>query len=231
MEHRVLTSPRSRPATSSTVATPNREEAQNPSPFPSSSPTGLPPLSNNNSPNQDNGSPIIHLNSTSRGREVMSTPDHGAEGRKDSVSSKRDSWIRRLSTIQVSSQGSPRSSVGPDSPSVTFSHGSEAPILQRTSSPVPLPPNKLVKRKTSIRLSIGDTPSRSSSRPHVPTLRRPATRLLLNMLASHGSHTSNPAKPKLAEIDYPPDPAIVSTPPIQSHDESYCQTVQHHLLC
>jgi hypothetical protein len=74
-----------------------------------------------------------------------------------------------------SHQGSPRSSLGPDSPSLTFSHGSAAPILGSAGGPVPLPPNKLVKRTTSGRLPDGETPIRNGSRSQVPTLRRPAT--------------------------------------------------------
>jgi len=74
-----------------------------------------------------------------------------------------------------SHQGSPSSSIGPDSPSLTFSHGSAAPILGAGGSPAPLPPNKLVKRTTSGRLPDGESPIRSGSRPQVPTLRRPAT--------------------------------------------------------
>jgi hypothetical protein len=83
--------------------------------------------------------------------------------------------MRRLSTVPTSQHGSPRSSVGPDSPSVTFSHGSTAPILHSSGSPAQSTPNKLVKRTTSGRMSNGDTPTRTGSRSQVPTLRRPAT--------------------------------------------------------
>jgi hypothetical protein len=98
----------------------------------------------------------------------------GEDVARESVSS-RGSWIRRLSTMPSPQNNSPRSSMGPDSPSVSLSHGSAAPILSNQgSSPAQLPPNKLVKRSTS-----GNIGTRRSSRPspssHVPTLRRPAT--------------------------------------------------------
>jgi hypothetical protein len=167
-----MSSPRSRPATSSTLATPIREEATS-FPLPASTGSGPRILTDRTSPNEDSTSPVLHLNS--RRRDILSSKDHGVGGRRDSLSS-RNSWIRRLSTIQVSSyQGSPRSSIGPDSPSLTFSHGSAAPILDTAGSPAPLPPNKLVKRTTSGRLRDGDTPVRNGSRSQVPTLRRPAT--------------------------------------------------------
>lgn len=83
--------------------------------------------------------------------------------------------MRRLSTIPNSHNNSPRSSVGPESPSITVSYGSVAPILTSpASSPAQLPPNKLVKRTTSGRATSGPV-SRSGSRSQVPTLRRPAT--------------------------------------------------------
>lgn len=83
--------------------------------------------------------------------------------------------MRRLSTIPNSHNNSPRSSVGPDSPSLTVSQGSVVPILSNPgSSPAQLPPNKLVKRTTSGRAASGPV-SRSGSRSQVPTLRRPAT--------------------------------------------------------
>lgn len=169
-----MSSPRSRPATSSTLATPIREEAAS-SPLPTSTVSGRRIPTDRTSPNEDSSGPVLHLNSTSRRRDVLPSQDPGVGGRRDSLSS-RNSWIRRLSTIQVSShQGSPRSSIGPDSPSLTFSHGSAAPILDTAGSPAPLPPNKLVKRTTSGRLQDGDTSVRNGSRSQVPTLRRPAT--------------------------------------------------------
>jgi len=94
--------------------------------------------------------------------------------RRDSISS-RGSWMKRLS-ILPSSNGSPRSSVGPDSPSIQMSIGSAAPILSTPiTSPTQLPPNKLVKRATSGRSSSEGSLLRSRSKSHLPTLRRPAT--------------------------------------------------------
>ncbi|KAI1101732.1 hypothetical protein F4804DRAFT_291071 [Jackrogersella minutella] len=97
-----------------------------------------------------------------------------AEDSRDSLSSS-SSWIRRLSIRPLSQHESIRSSVGPDSPSITFSHGSAAPILSSGGHPPPqLPPNKLVKRASAI--NGGDTGSlvRRGSRAQM-TLRRPAT--------------------------------------------------------
>lgn len=92
------------------------------------------------------------------------------EDRKTSVSS-RASWLKRLSTAPSSQMSSPRSSTGPESPSITFSHGSTAPILSAGGSPSQLPPNKLVKRVTP-----RQTPSGSPIQlSHSSSLRRPAT--------------------------------------------------------
>ncbi|KAL8392391.1 hypothetical protein RB595_002544 [Gaeumannomyces hyphopodioides] len=96
---------------------------------------------------------------------------------RDSVSS-NGSWMRRLSMRPLSQHGSIRSSVGPDSSSVTFSHGSSASVLPPIPSTPPrqLPPNKLVKRTTP---AGQPTPSgklsRRGSRSQIPSLRRPAT--------------------------------------------------------
>jgi hypothetical protein len=111
-----------------------------------------------------------------RNGDLLSSPleHNGEETRRDSISS-RGSWMKRLSSIPLSQSNSPRSSIGPDSPSLAFSHGSAAPILTNSgSSPAQQPPNKLVKRATSGRAASGSI-SRSASKPQVPTLRRPAT--------------------------------------------------------
>ncbi|KAK1967936.1 hypothetical protein LY78DRAFT_468580 [Colletotrichum sublineola] len=103
----------------------------------------------------------------------QATPPSIAEDPRDSVSS-NGSWMRRLSLRPLSQHGSIRSSLGLDSQSVAFSHGSAAPILSPTSSiPPPLPPNKLVKRPPS---SHQNGPvMRRRSKTHLPSLRRPAT--------------------------------------------------------
>ncbi|EFQ33505.1 hypothetical protein CGRA01v4_13597 [Colletotrichum graminicola] len=96
-----------------------------------------------------------------------------AEDPRDSVSS-NGSWMRRLSLRPLSQHGSIRSSLGLDSHSVAFSHGSAAPILSPTGSiPPPLPPNKLVKRPPSSQRN--DPVTRRRSKTHLPSLRRPAT--------------------------------------------------------
>jgi hypothetical protein len=126
----------------------------------------------------------------------------GEEPRRDSLSS-RGSWIRRLSIIPVSASNSPRSSVGPDSPSITFSHGSAAPILSNpSSSPAQLPPNKLVKRTTSGKAVTGSF-ARAASQSQVPTLRRPAT--------SH--QRSITLQQKFKEQSAGPSDHVLATPP------------------
>ena len=95
---------------------------------------------------------------------------------------RRSSWIKRLSTTMSNSQQSSRnSSPGPLSPSIAcsngsmaFSHdGSTVPIVGKRS-PSPLPPNKLVKRSSSVRASSRDQQPRLSG-SRLPSLRRPAT--------------------------------------------------------
>ncbi|KAI5866092.1 hypothetical protein GGS23DRAFT_367942 [Durotheca rogersii] len=97
-----------------------------------------------------------------------------AEDSGDSVSS-NGSWIRRFSIRPRSQHESPRSSVGPDSPSITFSHGSAAPILSPSGqTPAQLPPNKLVKRASAVNGTNNTSLVRRGPRPQM-TLRRPAT--------------------------------------------------------
>lgn len=82
---------------------------------------------------------------------------------------------RRFSTIPTSYNTSPRSSIGPDSPSLIHTNGSAAPILSEPdNTPAQLPPNKLVKRASSGKKET-DSRVRSGSKSKVPTLRRPAT--------------------------------------------------------
>ncbi|KAL0934247.1 uncharacterized protein CTRU02_211046 [Colletotrichum truncatum] len=95
------------------------------------------------------------------------------EDSRDSVSS-NGSWMRRLSLRPLSQHGSVRSSLGLDSQSIAFSHGSAAPILSPTGSiPPSLPPNKLVKRPPSAHQN--GPVMRRRSKSHLPSLRRPAT--------------------------------------------------------
>ncbi|KAI9748656.1 MAG: hypothetical protein M4579_007156 [Chaenotheca gracillima] len=85
-------------------------------------------------------------------------------------------WLRRRSPRPLSSNPSPTSSPGLNAPSLTFSSGSAVPMLREGPAHLPLAPNKLVKRTSSLH-----TPSRKASMPivgrssKVPTLRRPAT--------------------------------------------------------
>ncbi|KAH6719270.1 hypothetical protein BKA61DRAFT_713589 [Leptodontidium sp. MPI-SDFR-AT-0119] len=166
-----VSSPISRPATSSTIITPESKTSNPPAdstPIPPPTLRQRPSKTRSELQNNNSGRRL----SVFRHEEVSSNSEE--ETRRESVSS-RGSWIRRLSTIPNSHNNSPRSSIGPDSPSLTVSHGSVVPILANPgSSPAQLPPNKLVKRTTSGRASSGPV-LRSGSRSQVPTLRRPAT--------------------------------------------------------
>ncbi|KFX93458.1 hypothetical protein V490_04818 [Pseudogymnoascus sp. VKM F-3557] len=171
-QHRSYSSPPVRPATSSVINTPRHGQLSVSFPI---QPASYPSNRYINNTFSANDSPLNNtrrIGSLGRLGERTSTPEQGSEDRLDSISSK-GSWMRRLSVIPNSQNGSPRSSIGPDSPSL-FSHGSTGPILHNGSSPSQLEPNKLVKRSTSIRGSSGNTPSRPSTQ-RIPTLRRPAT--------------------------------------------------------
>ncbi|KAI9739005.1 MAG: hypothetical protein M1818_005319 [Claussenomyces sp. TS43310] len=169
----------SRPVTSSNMRTPIREQALNSSPW-SDAVAGI--LHQHGIGDRDvvDGAAgqlePSHLGPRGRRvrRETLPSQSLAVEERMGSVSS-RGSWIKRLSAIQPSQEsGSPRSSVGPESPSLNISHGSGAPILH-SSSPAQLPPNKLVKRSTSGRLADVDFFPKNGSRSIMPSLRRPAT--------------------------------------------------------
>jgi hypothetical protein len=95
---------------------------------------------------------------------------------------RRPSWIKRFSTI--SNSHSPHSSRNPSpaplSPSLSYSNGSmafshdgsTAPIVGKRSAS-PLPPNKLVKRSSSVR--VPHEPHVQGSVSLRPSFRRPAT--------------------------------------------------------
>ncbi|KAF2869751.1 hypothetical protein BDV95DRAFT_629672 [Massariosphaeria phaeospora] len=95
------------------------------------------------------------------------------------VPSRRSSWIKRLSTSQASSRNtSPGPLLSPSlscsNGSMAFSHdGSTAPIMGRRS-PSPMPPNKLVKRSSSVR-APRELYTVQGAAPRLPGLRRPAT--------------------------------------------------------
>lgn len=98
------------------------------------------------------------------------------------VSSRRASWMKRLSTISVSQHSSRNPSPAPLSPSVSCSNGSVAfshnsstmPMTGRQTAPQ-LPPNKLVKRSSSVRGAPRDVQSAHGPGSLRPSFRRPAT--------------------------------------------------------
>ncbi|KAK3384379.1 hypothetical protein B0T24DRAFT_646328 [Lasiosphaeria ovina] len=172
----------SRPGTSSVVPDSSPSEEFPYSSFrhlanvPSGPPVSYPPITTRQRPmsiqaSVQNGSSRRH--SFIRQGDVASRPI--AESNRDSVSS-RDSWYRRLSIRPLSQHGSPRSSMGPESPSLSYSQASGVPILGPESPASQTPPNKLVKRATSGQNGAPETTlSRRGSRSQMLTLRRPAT--------------------------------------------------------
>ncbi|KAL3420856.1 hypothetical protein PVAG01_07301 [Phlyctema vagabunda] len=160
-----------RPATSSIIITPDRPTGSAYGSSSASGPTlGFPRVSSTIF--EDRPSGTARRATVGRHAEPSPQQELGADDARESISS-RGSWMRRLSTIQLSRDNSPRSSLGPDSPS--FSNSSGAPIwLNGSSGSAPLPPNKLVKRTTSGKMH-GGTRARSGTSPQLPTLRRPAT--------------------------------------------------------
>ncbi|UPX10980.1 uncharacterized protein EKO05_0001609 [Ascochyta rabiei] len=113
----------------------------------------------------------------------FATGEHGANESSDPGThvSRRASWMKRLSTISVSQHSSSNQSPAPLSPSVScsngsvaFSHnGSTVPMMGRQSPPQ-LPPNKLVKRSSSVR-APRDIHSAHGPGSLRPSFRRPAT--------------------------------------------------------
>ncbi|GME25484.1 hypothetical protein GTA08_BOTSDO03279 [Neofusicoccum parvum] len=122
------------------------------------------------------------LRPADEGGKRVSGVDQDASGVVDGRDSTRarPSWVKRLSIVSIS-QSSTRTSASPASPSLSYSNGSmafsldgsSAPMISGGAPPPPLPPNKLVKRSTSVRHGAGPEPRPSSSSR--PTLRRPAT--------------------------------------------------------
>ncbi|KAK5987825.1 hypothetical protein PT974_11959 [Cladobotryum mycophilum] len=133
-------------------------------------PTSRPPLSRYQRPS---------TTSKGLGRKLSLVKRQGSGSttaeRRDSVSS-NGSWIRRFAIRPLSQHGSSKSSVALETPSVTYSHSSTAPILPRPqTSSQPLARNKLVKRSPSVQTKEPTAPSHTRSKSHLPTLRRPAT--------------------------------------------------------
>ncbi|KAL2119669.1 hypothetical protein VTJ04DRAFT_6630 [Mycothermus thermophilus] len=152
--------------------------------------------------------------SLARAGDLASQPI--AENARDSVSS-RESWIRRLSLRPLSQHGSRRSSLGPDSSSMTFSHGSGAPMLGQPPT-THTAPNKLVKRITSGPQGPADGMQRRGSQ--VLTLRRPATShqrtaTLQQLQQNQGTFSERPISPEVPgpSDNYMPTPTSAAFPP------------------
>ncbi|CCC06614.1 hypothetical protein SMACR_00639 [Sordaria macrospora] len=134
-------------------------------------------------------------------------------------SSSRESWLKRLSIRPLSQHGSsPRSSMGPDSPSINFSNnGSEAPMLRSnttTTSGPQVAPNKLVKRITTGQGGNSEAKQKRGSRSQLPTLRRPATSHQRSMTLQQlqGTFCPTPVDPKFS-LEEEPEPQVHTTNP------------------
>ncbi len=143
-----------------------------------------------------------------------------AENGRESVSS-RESWIRRLSLRPLSQHGSRRSSMGPDSSSMTFSHGSGVPMLGQLPTS-PMAPNKLVKRATSGQNGPGGGTTGRGSRSQMLTLRRPATSHQRSATLQQFQNQAPPAEPLSPEVtvsfdNYVPSPVSPTFPTLVDH--------------
>ncbi|CAM1506438.1 Fc.00g060790.m01.CDS01 [Cosmosporella sp. VM-42] len=199
--------PLSRPATS-TAAPLSAAEGSHYHTLPRPSTASRPPLSRYQRPQSTQFTPPKVTSRKSSFVRQGEPPAAIPEAPRDSVSS-NGSWIRRLSIRPLSHHGSTRSSTGPDSPSITFSHGSSAPILGPSTQP--LPPNKLVKRAPSTQYHDPDALPRRRSKSHLPTLRRPATShqrsaTLQQRQLQPDSNLATPISPRKFSFDDPSQP-------------------------
>ncbi|KAF1956165.1 hypothetical protein CC80DRAFT_70495 [Byssothecium circinans] len=144
--------------------------------------------------------------------------DGEIEDMEPAAASRRPSWIKRLSAISNSQPSSRDTSPHPLSPSVScsngsmaFSHdGSTAPMIGERPPP-PMPPNKLVKRSSSLHASRESTVHGSGSR--LPSFRRPATShqrsatlqhqtALLEMMVEHPLPDEQPHRKSDSDLEY-----------------------------
>lgn len=138
------------------------------------------PLSSSNRPESGRRTAVSTPNTKEHQDEGWRHEASGGDSRPSSVHANslfefrangtaKSSWLRKMSTLSSSRGGSPVSTPVPDSPSLSYSNGSTAPILPDFSDadPVTIHRNKLVKRSSSQR-------ALSSTTIH-STLRRPAT--------------------------------------------------------
>lgn len=109
------------------------------------------------------GHPPAHTSESSFGHGPFTFELKGSENTPPN-------WLNRLSTLSSLKTGSPEPTLRPESPSVSYSNGSTAPILPNWADPISNTSsrNKLVKRSSSQRLLSGGNSLHSS-------LRRPAT--------------------------------------------------------
>lgn len=134
------------------------------------------------------------------------------------ASSRRASWVKRLSTISVSQHSSRNTSPAQLSPaiscsngSVAFSHdGSTVPMVGRRTPPQ-LPPNKLVKRSSSIQ-APRDISSGHGSVSLRPSFRRPATSHQRSATL-HNYHSLLPVTRETPSLEVKPSSASTDSEP------------------
>ncbi|RCI10177.1 hypothetical protein L249_8640 [Ophiocordyceps polyrhachis-furcata BCC 54312] len=180
-----------RPAATSTNPEPSHHHRTTSHP----SPPSRPPLSRYQRPKSSQFSNTLPL--------VKPAEPSSSIGRRDSASS-NGTWIRRLSIRPLSQHGSVRSSILTESPSVTFSNPwSTAHLSDTTSLSSSSRPNKLVKRPSTARnsLGLGDISPRQWPKSHLSSLRRPTT-----------SHQ----RPGTSQL-FRPDSHVPGTPPSSKH--------------
>lgn len=111
-------------------------------------------------------------------------PQHeGSPSQTSTPSVRPPSWLRRFSNSMSASRDSSQTpSSRPGSAAVSQSNASTARSNTGSTTPIfgdvrpsPLPPNKLVKRSSSLRSSNGSSPRTPGSRLPLPVFKRPAT--------------------------------------------------------
>ncbi|KAJ2975381.1 hypothetical protein NQ176_g5553 [Zarea fungicola] len=175
--HDRLSSPSlSRPGTSYRDQAMSTADDPNHSTLPRPASRSRPPLSRYQRPQSSQfPSRRSSIKNFTLGNEVDIGITQPVDSRRNSLSS-TGSWMRRLSLRPLSQHGSsPRSSIIADRQSVALSHSSTVPMLRPNTAAPNLAPNKLVKRSPSIPNHDPQQVSRSRSKGHLPTLRRPAT--------------------------------------------------------
>ncbi|RMZ24626.1 hypothetical protein D0859_11325 [Hortaea werneckii] len=153
---------------------------------------------------------------SARGEQTAKSWNEGSplQASTNTLSGRPQSWLRRLSSSMASSRDSSQppsrpasTTLSPSNASVAFSHAdSTTPVFGR-ARPSPLPPNKLVKRASSVRSTLGSPSQSPGSRLPLPVFKRPATSHQRSAtMHDHLSDTSRSDRLSLdAHSSLPPD--------------------------